>query len=182
MCACIQISTVDVEARSLSKHQGNTTCDASTMRDVLASWSNAIREPPSQCLTYKCNMHCKPLSLSPIRRRHLLGDWYAIVGIGLEACVRHYNNSARRPTNFITVARWSGPREADCSPVLASLSESRQGPLIPRRALWQPKLATWSETQPPDHLVRATHHPDAETPGSLCHALRQPTPAAWSDT
>ena len=161
------------------RHQGNTTRDESTMCNVFASWSNAIREPPSQCLTYKCNMHCKPLSLSPIHRRHLLGDR---VGKGLKARVQHDNNSARRPTNFIAVARWRGLREADCFPVLASLSESRQGPLIPRDALWQPKLATWSETQPPDHLVRATRRPDAEAPGSPCHALWQPTPAAWSDT
>ena len=92
---------------------------------------NVIHEPPSLRLTYKFNMHCEPLSLNPIHHRHLLGDWYAVVGIGLEACELHYDNSARRTTNFITVAHRRGQHEADCVPVLDSLSESRQGPLDP---------------------------------------------------
>ena len=52
ICACIQVSAVDVEARSLSKHHANTTCRESAMCNAIASWSIVIHEPASLLVTY----------------------------------------------------------------------------------------------------------------------------------
>jgi len=69
VCACIQVSTGEVVARSLSEHQANTTRHDRTMCNAIASWSNVIHEPPSPLVTYRFNAHCKPC---PSQILHLL--------------------------------------------------------------------------------------------------------------
>ena len=145
VCACIQVSTGEVEARSLSEHQANTTRHERTRCNVIASWSNVIHEPPSPLVTYRFNAHCEPC---PSQIRHLLCQLQlSKAARELETHVQHYcpETSSDQQQRWRRPAPWSS---------LRSLLVSQQSPAVPRHGVGWGVLGSSSTLKMQLHLNR----------------------------